>query len=116
MTHEATSSTIFFKYIKSNKFKYRSIKTFPYLSIGNHGFPGDCTKTKFGCCSDKLTPKKYYDGRDCPRCEDKVPDLCEPHVSDCNEIGMVGNWMRTNCKKSCQVCIPDSEEGLLIKS
>eukprot|EP00111_Clytia_hemisphaerica_P004205 TCONS_00012023-protein len=71
---------------------------------GQLGFPVDCMKTKFGCCDDALTPKTDPWGDNCPVCKDNVPALCEPHVRDCNEIGMVGNWMRTNCKKTCDVC------------
>lgn len=78
---------------------------------GNHGFPVDCLTTDFGCCGDNLTPRTDPSGKNCPKCKDMVPELCEPHVNDCNEIGMVGNWMRANCKKSCEVCVPGREAG-----
>ena len=69
--------------------------------------PVDCLKTLYGCCDDGLTPRTNPFGHGCPKCEDNVPELCTPHINDCNEVGMVGNWMRTNCKKTCGICIPN---------
>lgn len=79
--------------------------------LGNHRYPFDCSTSKYGCCSDNLTPRTDPWGEKCPKCEDKAPELCEPHINDCNEIGMVGNWMRANCMKTCGGCIPKAESA-----
>ena len=76
------------------------------LFTGAQGHHDDCMKTMYGCCDDGFTPRTNPYGKGCPVCEDGIPELCEPHISDCNEAGMVGNWMRINCKKTCEVCTP----------
>lgn len=79
---------------------------------GNHMNPMvQCHNTEFGCCNDGLTVKTDPFGSTCPACKDKVESLCVDHVSDCNEVGMVGEWMRLNCKKSCDLCKKGEKKG-----
>jgi len=64
-----------------------------------------CETSSYGCCSDKITPKSDPYGTNCPAvCQDGNPVLCPEYQQDCNEIGFVGEWMRKNCKKTCDVC------------
>lgn len=79
-----------------------------------HAAPVDCSTVPFGCCSDHVTPKKDQFGSNCPRCVDTIPALCGGKRQDCNAVGYLGNWMRTNCQKLCGGCAENEEEELMM--
>lgn len=67
--------------------------------------PVDCSKATFGCCLDGVHAKADPKGTNCG-CRDNVAELCIGNEQDCNSLEFVGNWMRKNCKKTCELCTP----------
>ncbi|XP_065060017.1 zinc metalloproteinase nas-14-like [Rhopilema esculentum] len=89
----------FCKFAKENQMEKLCRKT-----CGLCGPKFGCSKTKYKCCPDGVTPKTDEKGSNCPECKDKHPELCQKYSNDCNDVGWAGQWMYSNCRLTCQIC------------
>ena len=66
--------------------------------------PPKCSKTKLGCCWDKVTPKIDKAGTNCPPCADQYRTACNTFSDDCTQLNMAGDFMLKHCPQTCGLC------------
>eukprot|EP00112_Aurelia_sp_Birch-Aquarium-sp1_P000934 Seg1091.15 transcript_id=Seg1091.15/GoldUCD/mRNA.D3Y31 product="hypothetical protein" protein_id=Seg1091.15/GoldUCD/D3Y31 len=94
-----------FGYCEKEKFAAK-MKTYCFKECGycRPSTAPECSKTKFGCCWDKVVTKQDKAGSNCKPCKDGYRYVCKTFESDCMTHRIAGDFMRKHCPETCDVC------------